>query len=107
MDKNKKYSDFTKAVHAGVEDNEHLAVVPPIYQTSTFKFRDADHGASLFSGSGKGYIYTRMGNPTIKALENQIQASDAMIDLARKKGLPRLPVRERSTNSNLPSKVRV
>ena len=72
MDKNKKYSDFTKAVHAGVEDNEHLAVVPPIYQTSTFKFRDADHGASLFSGSGKGYIYTRMGNPTIKALEDAV-----------------------------------
>lgn len=72
MEKHKNYSDFTKVVHAGVEDNEHLAVVPPIYQTSTFKFTDADHGASLFSGKGRGYIYTRMGNPTINALEDAV-----------------------------------
>lgn len=72
MDKNKKYSDATKTVHAGVEDNEHLAVVPPIYQTSTFKFHNADHGASLFKEDEKGYIYTRMSNPTIEALENAV-----------------------------------
>ncbi len=72
MDKDKKYSDSTKSVHAGISENEHLAVVPPIYQTSTFKFNDADHGASLFSGEGNGYIYTRMGNPTIEALENAV-----------------------------------
>ena len=72
MEKNKKYSDLTKSVHAGIEENEHLAVVPPIYQTSTFKFNNADHGASLFGGSGEGFIYTRMGNPTIKALEDAV-----------------------------------
>lgn len=64
------FSDETKVVHAGIEDNEHLAVVPPIYQTSTFKFRDAEHGAKLFRGEEEGFIYTRMGNPTIKAFEN-------------------------------------
>lgn len=66
------YKDETKSIHAGLSDNEHLAVVPPIYQTSTFKFRDADHGASLFAGSGDGYIYTRMGNPTIEAVETAV-----------------------------------
>jgi methionine-gamma-lyase len=67
-----KYSDETKAVHAGITDNEHLAVVPPIYQTSTFKFRDTEHGAKLFANEEEGYIYTRMGNPTIEALEDSI-----------------------------------
>lgn len=72
MEKNKNYTDATKSVHAGIEDNEFMAVVPPIYQTSTFKFKNADHGASLFLGSGEGYIYTRLRNPTIEALEKAV-----------------------------------
>jgi len=72
MSHHKNLSDMTKAVHAGIGDNEHLAVVPPIYQTSTFKFHNAAHGASLFSGQADGYIYTRMGNPTINALEDAV-----------------------------------
>ena len=72
MSKDKKYSDATATVHAGMMENEHLAVVPPIYQTSTFKFKDADHGAALFQSKEEGYIYTRMGNPTVKALENAV-----------------------------------
>lgn len=62
----------TRCVHAGLEDNEHLAVAPPIYQTSTFKFRNADHGADLFAGRGEGYIYSRLLNPTVEALENAV-----------------------------------
>ena len=61
-------------VHAGVEENEHLAVVPPIYQTSTFAFDSAEQGASLFAGERKGYIYSRMGNPTVEALEKCVAA---------------------------------
>ncbi len=72
MSVNKNTSDFTKSVHAGMMENEHLAVVPPIYQTSTFKFRNADHGAALFAGQEEGFIYTRMGNPTIKGLEDAV-----------------------------------
>ena len=72
MEKNKTYSDATRTVHAGIEDNEHLAVVPPIYQTSTFKFNNADHGASLFAGKEKGFIYSRMLNPTVQALEDAV-----------------------------------
>ena len=44
------------------------AVATPIYQSSTFAFRDADHGAACFGGE-PGYKYTRLGNPTIEALE--------------------------------------
>ncbi len=70
QDKNKHLE--SKCVHAGVGENEFGSVVPPIYQTSTFKLKSTSHGASLFKGEGEGYIYTRMGNPTIEAMENAI-----------------------------------
>jgi len=62
----------SKCVHSGIEKNEYGAVVPPICQTSTFIFDSAEHGAALFAGKEKGYIYTRMTNPTIEAMENCI-----------------------------------
>ncbi len=71
--KNHSKLDFqTKCVHAGIDEYEFGSVVPPIYQTSTFKFESAEHGASLFAGEQKGYIYTRMLNPTIEAMENAV-----------------------------------
>ncbi len=60
----------TRLVHAGYHPDATGAVTVPIYQTSTFAFRNADHGAELFAGGGQGYIYTRMGNPTVHALED-------------------------------------
>jgi methionine-gamma-lyase len=48
------------------------AVNVPIYQSSTFAFRDAEHGAALFAGEAEGYIYTRLGNPTIRVLEESV-----------------------------------
>lgn len=48
------------------------SAVSPIYQTSTFSFENADHGAKCFSGEDKGFIYTRIGNPTIKELEDAV-----------------------------------
>jgi methionine-gamma-lyase len=62
----------TQVVHAGIDEYEFGPVVPPIYQTSTFKFRNVQHGADLFSGKEDGFIYTRMRNPTVEALENCI-----------------------------------
>ncbi len=62
----------TQSVHAGSTEDQHGAVVPPIYQVSTFAFRDADHGADLFAGRERGYIYSRMLNPTVEALENAV-----------------------------------
>ena len=62
----------TKLIHAGDYEDEFGSAVVPIYQTSTFSFKDAQHGADLFSGKENGYIYTRIGNPTINALENKL-----------------------------------
>ena len=46
------------------------AAVTPIYQASTFRFKNADQGAACFAGEDPGFIYTRIGNPTISAMEN-------------------------------------
>jgi methionine-gamma-lyase len=68
--------DFeSKLIHSGGFDDPLGSATTPIYQSSTFKFRNADHGAACFSGESNGYIYTRLGNPTIRELE------DTMADL--------------------------
>ena len=70
---NIKKSGFnTKLIHGGEIEDAYGSATVPIYQTSTFSFESADHGAQCFSGERKGYIYTRIGNPTIDALERQI-----------------------------------
>lgn len=68
--KNKGFN--TKLIHAGNIDDPFGSATVPIYQSSTFSFRNAQHGANLFSGKEKGFIYTRISNPTIKALEDNI-----------------------------------
>lgn len=60
----------TRLVHAGYHPDATGSVAVPIYQTSTFAFRDAAHGAALFDGREDGFIYTRLGNPTLRALED-------------------------------------
>ena len=62
----------SKLIHAGHKPEATGSVNVPIYQTSTFAFRNAEHGAALFAGSDDGYIYTRIGNPTIHALEESV-----------------------------------
>ncbi|MBN2893240.1 MAG: aminotransferase class I/II-fold pyridoxal phosphate-dependent enzyme [Bacteroidales bacterium] len=62
----------SKLIHEGEIHDAFGSATVPIYQTSTFKFKNADHGADLFAGRDKGYIYTRIGNPTINALEQNI-----------------------------------
>jgi methionine-gamma-lyase len=70
-----KQAGFTsKLVHAGNRPDPHGSVVTPIYQTSTFSFDDTRQGAACFAGTRDGYIYTRLGNPTIRALEDCVAA---------------------------------
>jgi len=64
----------TKLVHAGIPEDAMGSAVTPIYQTSTFIFKDAQQGADRFAGKAGGYIYSRIGNPTIKALEDAVAA---------------------------------
>jgi methionine-gamma-lyase len=60
----------TKAIHGGLDPAAHRgAVSVPIYQSSTFAFPTAEEGAARFDGTSDGPIYTRMGNPTVRALE--------------------------------------
>ena len=68
----KKCGFDTKLVHAGFHGDPTGAVNVPIYQSSTFAFRNAAHGAALFAGAEDGFIYTRIGNPTIRALEDNV-----------------------------------
>lgn len=62
----------SKLIHAGMFDDQFGSATVPIYQTSTFRFRNADHGAACFAGESDGYIYTRLNNPTIDSLEKLV-----------------------------------
>lgn len=62
----------TRLIHGyQINDPYHSATIP-IYQTSTFSFESTDIGAKCFEGEEDGYIYTRLGNPTVTALEKSI-----------------------------------
>ena len=69
----KNMRKHTQVVHAGQHaDPATGAVSVPIYQSSTFRFREAAEGAARFAGTDDGYIYTRLGNPTTSHLEECI-----------------------------------
>lgn len=65
----KKRGFNSKLIHSGGIKDALGSAVTPIYQTSTFSFKSAEHGSKCFSGESDGYIYTRIGNPTILDLE--------------------------------------
>ena len=71
-----KIHDFdTLQVHAGSSpDPATGARQVPIYQTTAYVFRDADHAAALFGLQEVGYIYSRLTNPTVGALQNRVAA---------------------------------
>lgn len=65
----------TLAIHAGAEpDPATGARQVPIYQTTAYVFKDADHAARLFNLQEVGYIYSRLTNPTVSALANRVAA---------------------------------
>ncbi len=71
--RDKSMHKSTKAIHAGSLENSIFGEVSvPIFQSSTFSFRSVEEGAARFSGEQPGYIYTRMGNPTSNALEENL-----------------------------------
>ena len=63
----------TQAIHAGFGDDPTTrAVAVPIYQTTSYSFRDTQHGADLFNLAEPGNIYTRIMNPTSDVLEQRM-----------------------------------
>jgi O-acetylhomoserine (thiol)-lyase len=69
------YSIDTLALHAGhTPDQETLSRAVPLYQTSSYVFRDSEHAANLFALKEFGNIYTRLMNPTTDVLEKRLAA---------------------------------
>ena len=68
--------DFdTLTIHAGsAPDPATGARQTPIYQTTSYQFRDAEHAARLFGLQEVGYIYSRLTNPTVAALQSRVAA---------------------------------
>ncbi len=72
-DKTGSLHKSTKAIHAGHRKCSDFGEVSvPIFQTATFSFPNTDDGAARVSGAQPGYFYTRIGNPTVNALEESI-----------------------------------
>ncbi len=68
--KNQKFS--TRQIHGEGHHKPFNSHSFPIFQTSTFYFDSPEHGAELFAGKGEGYIYSRLGNPTVDAVEKVV-----------------------------------
>src|SRR5246127_1844983 len=67
----------TLVLHAGYRsDAATNAVAVPIYQTTSYQFRDSQHAANLFGLAELGNIYTRIMNPTTAVLEERVAALD-------------------------------
>ncbi len=65
----------TLQIHAGARpDPATGARQVPVYQTTAYVFRDADHAAALFNLQEVGYIYSRLTNPTVSALAERVAA---------------------------------
>lgn len=80
MEQNKNYKLDTLALHAGqAPDSDTLSRAVPIYQTSSYCFRDTKHAADLFALNEMGNIYTRLGNPTTDVLEKRLAALEGGI----------------------------
>ncbi|KXH87171.1 methionine gamma-lyase [Sporosarcina sp. HYO08] len=63
----------TKVIHEGYNDKDFGgSLTVPLFQTSTYSFDDARQGERRFSGEEEGYIYSRLGNPTVHVLEERI-----------------------------------
>lgn len=62
---------ITHAIHVGtLEPTVYGEVSVPIFQSSTFGFASAEEGAERFAGIRPGYVYSRLSNPTVRALED-------------------------------------
>ena len=72
------YGFDTLQIHAGAKpDPATGARQTPIYQTTAYVFRDADHAAALFNLQEVGFIYSRLTNPTVAVLQAAVDKGDA------------------------------
>ncbi len=75
MSKSSFFAPETIALHTGYQpEQEHGSRAVPIYQTTSYAFKDVSHGAALFNIEQGGHIYSRMTNPTVAVLEQRLAA---------------------------------
>lgn len=72
--KSSHWQPETVTIHGGKQRDAHGSLVAPLYQTATFAFDNTEQGSMRFAGEQAGYIYTRLGNPTITELEQRVAA---------------------------------
>lgn len=71
----------TLSIHAGrIGDPSFGSLSTPIHQTSTFVFDQVEQGAARFAGEADGFIYSRLGNPTVRELEQRVAALEGSED---------------------------
>jgi O-acetylhomoserine (thiol)-lyase len=71
----------TRAVHAGQPpDPETGARAPPLYQTTSYVFEDAETAAELYALDREGDIYSRISNPTVRMLEHRLASLEGGVD---------------------------
>lgn len=72
---NKKKRFETMLIHKGYSSQDfHGSLNPPIFHSSTFTFSGAEQGEKRFAGEEEGFIYSRLGNPTVRVLEERMAA---------------------------------
>ncbi|MDO7911077.1 methionine gamma-lyase [Pseudomonas monteilii] len=72
-DADDRYGFSTRAIHHGYDPQAHQgALIPPVYQTSTYAFPTVEHGAACFAGEADGHFYSRISNPTLAVLEQRM-----------------------------------
>lgn len=65
----------TSVIHDGYDAKDMLgSLATPLFQTSTYTFETAEQGERRFAGEEEGYVYSRLGNPTVNVLEERIAA---------------------------------
>jgi len=76
----KSFQFDTLSLHAGQQpDPLYGARATPIYQTTSFVFKDTDHAAALFNMERAGHVYSRISNPTCAVLEERVAALEGGI----------------------------
>ncbi|WP_324759888.1 O-acetylhomoserine aminocarboxypropyltransferase/cysteine synthase family protein [Haloarcula sp. GH36] len=77
-----QYAFGTRCVHAGQEEPDPAtgACAPPIYQTSSYVFEDAETAAERYALEDDGNVYSRFDNPTVRMLEHRIASLENGVD---------------------------
>ncbi|MEB1809434.1 MAG: methionine gamma-lyase [Bacillaceae bacterium] len=69
----KNYRLETEVIHKGYDSQSFQgSLTPPLFQSSTFTMKSAEQGERRFAGEEEGYVYSRLGNPTVTVLEERI-----------------------------------